>query len=446
VSLPFRSSLQSGRFILPGIALIAAVTSAPLSAQWAQPSPWQPTSAASSFHLSGAVVRFYQGRGNALLWFRHGPRSEAATELLTILQRSPIDGFAEGPRLAAGLQQAIRDAQYGGPPALLEADRLLSDAWVRYVQTIRSPSRGVIYGTAELMRQTAVDAILREAESAPRLAQHIRAVSDVNPVYAQLREPAWKLAQMTGGVPERRVMANLERARAFPSSGRFVLVDVASQRLFMFEDGQVRDTMKVVVGKRDQQTPMIASVIHYATFNPYWNVPNDLVQSLIVPNVLKQGTSYLADRGYEVLLNWSEDAPRLAPDRINWKAVAAGREPVRIRQKPSAANSMGGFKFSFANELGIYLHDTPQRELFNSERRTFSSGCVRLEDAPRFARWLLGRPPVAPSSRPEQHVQLAAGVPVFLSYFTVRSDGMRLTFTDDVYGLDGLADVELASR
>jgi murein L,D-transpeptidase YcbB/YkuD len=304
----------------------------------------------------------------------------------------------------------------------------------------------VIYGTDELMRQTAVDAILREAEVAPHLAQHIRAVSDVNSVYAQLREPAWKLAQMTGGVADKRVLANLERARAFPSSGRFVLVDVASQRLFMFEDGEVRDSMKVVVGKRDQQTPMIASVIHYATFNPYWNVPNDLVQSLVVPNVLKQGTSYLHARGYEVLLNWSEDAPRLAPEKVNWKAVAAGREPIRIRQKPSPANSMGEFKFSFANELGIYLHDTPQKDLFSNQRRTFSNGCVRLEDANRFARWLLGRPPVQPSSRPEQHVQLPSGVPIFLSYFTVRSDGTQLTFTDDVYGLDSIPDVVMASR
>jgi murein L,D-transpeptidase YcbB/YkuD len=107
---------------------------------------------------------------------------------------------------------------------------------------------------------------------------------------------------------------------------------------------------------------------------------------------------------------------------------------------------MGNFKFQFANALAIYLHDTPQKDLFNSSTRTLSSGCVRLENAPRFAHWLLGREPVAPSSAPEQHVQLAAGVPVFLTYLTVRSDGAQLTFTDDVYGLDSGAGLELAAR
>ena len=442
----FRSTFLFKHAAFAGIALAAATIAAPASAQWAQPAPWHPGMITAPFPVSGSVVRFYQSRGNAPIWFRGGPRSDAAAYLLAILHRSPIDGFAEGPRLAADLQQAIRSAQFGGPPAMLYADRLLSTAWVRYVQAIRSPSRGVLYGADGLARPTAVDAILREAASAHHLAVHLRAISDVNPVYAQLREPAWHLAQMTGGVADRRVMANLERARAFPSSGRFVLVDVASQQLFMFEDGQVRDSMKVIVGKREQQTPMIASVIHYATFNPYWNVPDDLVQSLIEPNVLKQGTSYLQARGYEVVLNWNDNAPRLSPEKIDWKAVAAGRERIRVRQKPGPANSMGNFKFSFANPVGIYLHDTPQKELFNNRNRTLSNGCVRLEDAPRFARWLLGRAPVAPSSAPEQHVQLAKGVPVFLTYLTVRSNGAELTFTDDVYDLDGAAEFELAAR
>jgi murein L,D-transpeptidase YcbB/YkuD len=265
----------------------------------------------------------------------------------------------------------------------------------------------------------------------------VRDVSDVNPVYAQMRDAAWNLARMTGGVVDQRVMDNLERARAFPSSGRFVVVDVVSQRLFMFENGQVRDSMKVVVGKRNTPTPMIASVLHYTTVNPNWNVPDDLVQSLIAPNVLKQGQSYLDDRGYEVLLNWSPDAPRLSASSINWQAVAAGRERIRVRQKPGGANSMGNYKFPFANGLGIYLHDTPNKAPFGDQNRWISNGCVRLEDAPRFARWLHGRVPWSNSAAPEQHVQIDKGVPIFLTYLTVRSDGASLTYLDDPYGLDG---------
>jgi murein L,D-transpeptidase YcbB/YkuD len=278
--------------------------------------------------------------------------------------------------------------------------------------------------------------VLSEAAAARRLARHLRDVSDVNPVYAEMRDAAWNLAQLTGGLVDQRVTANLERARAFPSSGRFVVVDVVSQRLFMFEDGQVRDSMRVIVGKRVTPTPMIASVIHYSTVNPYWNVPDDLVQSLIAPNVLKQGAAYLNDRGYEIVLNWAEDAPRLSPTSINWQAVAAGRERIRVRQKPSPANSMGSFKFAFANGLGIYLHDTPNKAPFADANRWISNGCVRLEDASRFARWLHGRVPAPNTSAPEQHVKVEKGVPIFLTYLSVRSDGARLTYLDDPYGLD----------
>jgi murein L,D-transpeptidase YcbB/YkuD len=433
----FRNSLLKRAVAVASIALGAV----PASAQWAEPVPWgsppvAPWTQSAPIPVSGAVARFYESRGNQPIWFRDGPRSDAATQLLAVLHRSPIDGFHDGPRLAAALQQIIREAPLGGPPSLLQADRMLSTVWVRYVQAMRSPSRGVLYATDELARPTAVNAVLSEAAAARSLAWHLRAVSDVNPVYAQMRDAAWDLAQLTGGVADQRITANLERARAFPSSGRFVVVDVVSQRLFMFEDGHVRDSMRVIVGKRATPTPMIASVIHYSTVNPYWNVPDDLVQSLIAPNVLKQGAAYLNERGYEIVLNWAEDAPRLSPTSINWQAVAAGRERIRVRQKPSPANSMGNYKFAFANGLGIYLHDTPNKAPFADANRWISNGCVRLEDASRFARWLHGRVPGSDTSAPEQHVKVDKGVPIFLTYLSVRSDGARLTYLDDPYGLD----------
>ena len=429
-------------------ALAIAALAAPVLAQGLQSAPRVPApamapargaqpTAAATIPVSGTVIRFYESRADQPIWFRDGPRSEASTRFLEILQRSPIDGFAHGPRLAAALQNAIRLAQSGGPSELLQADRMLSTVFVRYAQAMRAPARGVFYGSDELARPTAVNALLAEAASAPSLARYLRDISDVNPVYAPMRDAAWNLSRMTGGVADPRVMANLERARAFPSRGRFVVVDVVSQRLLMFENGQVRDSMKVIVGKRGTPTPMIASVLHYTTVNPYWNVPDDLVKSLIAPNVLKQGAAYLNDRGYEVVLTWAADAPRLSPSSIDWQAVAAGRERIRVRQKPNPANSMGNYKFPFANGLGIYLHDTPNKALFADRNRWISNGCVRLEDAPRFARWLHGRLPSGKSAAPEQHVQVDKGVPIFLTYLSVRSDGAQLTYLDDPYGVDG---------
>ena len=207
----------------------------------------------------------------------------------------------------------------------------------------------------------------------------------------------------------------------FPQRGRYILVDAASARLFMMEDGRVRDSMRVIVGKPTASTPALNSVLHYATLNPYWNVPPDLAQKIIAPRVLADGKAYLAERGYEVVSSFA-DPQVLAPESVDWAKVAAGEATVKIRQRPGPANSMGQMKFNLANADGIYLHDTPKKELFAQADRNLSNGCVRLEDAPRLARWLLGSDPPVASAAPEQHVLIpTGGVPVTIAYLDSRA-------------------------
>ena len=237
---------------------------------------------------------------------------------------------------------------------------------------------------------------------------------------------------------ERLIEANVERARALPSptSGRYLLVDAAAAQLYMYEDGRPVDSMRVIVGKPDHPTPMLAAYVRYAVVNPYWNIPPDLVRERIAVNVLNQGLSYLRDRRYEVLSGWEADARPVDPSTIDWTEVAAGRRDVRVRQLPGQSNMMGDVKFMMSEQLGIYLHDTPDRDLFDAADRRLSSGCVRLEDAGRLAQWLLGRSPQADSASPEQRVDLPEAVPVFITYLTVAPSEGRLVFRDDVYGRD----------
>ena len=205
-----------------------------------------------------------------------------------------------------------------------------------------------------------------------------------------------------------------------PVHGRYVLVDAASARLYMIEDGRVRDSMKVIVGKPDTPTPALKSVINYETLNPYWHVTADLAKTLIAPRVLQDGKAYLIDRGYEILSGWGPDARVLSPDSVDWKAVAAGKAQIYVRQRPGPANSLGYYKFDLQNGDGIYLHDTPKKELFAQDERNLSHGCVRLEDAQRLARWLLGKDPPA-ASVPEEHILLPRPVPITISYLDSRS-------------------------
>lgn len=208
---------------------------------------------------------------------------------------------------------------------------------------------------------------------------------------------------------------SVEQRAAIPARGRSIVVDAATARLFMIEDGQVVDSMRVIVGKPSAATPTLKSTLYYATLNPYWNVPTDLGRTLIAPNVLRLGMSYLRDKGYEVVSAFTEDPRIIDPKTVNWQAVAAGEEKVFVRQRPGPANSMGRMKFGFANDDGIFLHDTPRKELFAEAARNISHGCVRLEDADRLARWMFGSEPPN-SGIAEMHVPLPRPVPIVITY------------------------------
>jgi murein L,D-transpeptidase YcbB/YkuD len=400
-----------------------------------------------------AVNAYYQLNGNAPIWLKNATTTEAARMLPAILERAALDGLANGPELARMVEDAIARAEAAAPAshtdarpaALVAADKLLSAAWVQYVRALKAPVRGMTWGDPLLApRLPSPHQVLAEALKAASLAEHVRAIASVNPIYAQLRDAAWRDLRLSGqSVPDARLAANLERSRMLPASGRFIAVNAATQQLWMVEDGGVTDTMKVVVGKPDTPTPMLSGTIYYATFNPYWNIPTDVARRAVAPLVLKRGTAYLRAARYEVISGWN-DASVVAPDTVDWKAVAAGTVEVHIRQLPGPANMMGALKFGFVNDLGIYLHDTPHKQLFAKEQRTFSLGCVRVEDAKRLGRWLLGAEPVPPSDQPEQSVRLPKAVPVYITYLTASADGGRLAFTNDVYRLDPKPETALA--
>jgi murein L,D-transpeptidase YcbB/YkuD len=413
-------------------AACAALTGVAVPAS-AAISPGIPTSA-HAFPASAdqAVDAFYALRRGAPLWLRSAD-SSAAREMIEILQRAPLDGLASGPALAAEAQSLLARAQSGDAAALARAERLLSTAWVLYVQALETPPAGMTYADSWVApRRHTPGQILAAAAAAPSLANHVRTTSDVNPLYAQLRDAAW--AQ--GATSDPRVAANLERLRTKPFQKRYVVVDAAAARLYMIEDGRIADSMKVIVGKPTSQTPMLASTIYRATLNPYWNVPGDMVRSLIAPRVLEQGVGYLKAHSYEVLSDYSADATPVSPEKVDWRAVADGTATIKVRQRPGPGNSMGQVKFSFPNGGDIFLHDTPKKELFAQASRDLSNGCIRLEDAARLGRWLMGREPTTASNHPEQHVLLPTPTPIYVTYVTAQANGGQLSFVDDVYGLD----------
>ena len=415
-----------GKFIavaLAGAVLIAA----PADARKKAPPPPPPAPVIPQVNSGDAGVDafYFYERAGAPIWFRDEAGRQAAARVAEILSRAPIDGLNEGPALAATVRTAIA----GGT---LSDDAAVSVAWLKYVRALKAPVNGVEYGDKQLMlaAPTAKEA-LSSLVTAPSMLDHINRIAAVNPLYSALRDEA----AAEGSAADPRVRATLDRLRLLPATGRAILVDVASAELWMMENGQPVDSMKVVVGKTTSPTPLLAGTIHYVTFNPYWHILDDVARRKVAPIVMKRGVSYLKAAKYDTVASWSDPQP-VDPKTIDWKAVAAGTDHVFIRQKPGVNNMMGAMKFSFENDDDIFLHDTPHKELFAKDKRTLSLGCVRLEHASRLAQWLLGRDAAPPSDAPELHVQIDKGVPVYLTYLTANVADGKLAFANDVYGLD----------
>jgi murein L,D-transpeptidase YcbB/YkuD len=445
-----RDRARSG-WLVGLIALIgglAAPTSAPVAGPLAQREAQDPLPAAIQAEVARAdrdrdLARFYASREGRPLWIEGRRLRPEAQALLSRLDHAADDGLDPAAYRADDLADHLSAALGGKTEDLARAEIALSRAAAAFFSDLHRPASGAeLRYTDPSFRAPALDrgAVLVRIAAAPELAEGLADVARMNPVYERLRA-ALVLARAGGGADPELLRANLERARALPQDlgRRYVLVDVAAQRLFAYEDGQVARTMKVVVGKPSQPTPAIAAVIRYAVFRPYWNVPPDLVAHSVAPKFLKGGMAYYRSQHFEALSDWTDQAQTLDPNKIDWKAVAAGHETLRVRQLPGKDNMMGQVKFMFPNEFGVYLHDTPLRALFEGTERLNSSGCVRLQDAISLAHWLLDDQAVAKGQAPgpaETRVDLAEPVPVYIVYFTAMPTDAGVSVRPDIYRRD----------
>lgn len=235
---------------------------------------------------------------------------------------------------------------------------------------------------------------------------------------------------------------NLDRGRVLLRGlpPRFVVVNIAGYRIYLIEDGNIAWQSRVVVGQRYRETPLFRSEINYLQWNPSWTVPPGIIQKDILPEA-RRDPAAITRRDLKVL---GRDGREVDPASIDWSAYRSGHIPWTLRQDPGPKNALGRVKFMFPNDYHVYLHDTPSKRLFDADDRTFSSGCVRVEDPLTLARLLINDPAwddariarVIESGRTENLV-LKKRVPVLLAYWTAWVDEQgTLQLRKDVYGRD----------
>jgi murein L,D-transpeptidase YcbB/YkuD len=244
----------------------------------------------------------------------------------------------------------------------------------------------------------------------------------------------------------RQIELNLERWRWLPQDlgDRYIIVNIAAFELEVFEGKQPVLSMPVIVGRSYRRTPVFSGMLSYLVFSPYWHVPHALAVQDQLP-MQQQDPDYFRRVGMRVFDGWGAEAREVDPSTVDWEQVSARSFPYRLRQDPGPVNALGGVKFMLPNKYNVYLHDTPARDLFAKSKRDFSSGCIRLENAPALAEYLLRD--TAPwdsatirkamTAGVERTVPLSNPIPVHILYWTAwaNEDG-TIHFRRDVYGRD----------
>ena len=219
-----------------------------------------------------------------------------------------------------------------------------------------------------------------------------------------------------------------------------VVVNIAGFRAFFFKDGALEWETRAQVGKHYRQTPVFRGDIAYLEFNPTWTIPPGILRKDTLP-AIKRDPNYLTSKNIRVIDNKGKFVD---PATVNWNKYKNG-VPYTLRQDPGPKNALGTVKFIFPNKHFVFMHDTPHPELFSHKERSFSSGCIRIQDPLKMAELVLNDPVKynraaledVVNSRKTQRIRPSPKMPVVIVYLTasVNADG-KVRFYKDIYNRD----------
>lgn len=364
-------------------------------------------------------------------------RVATASDPAQAIEQAKLDHFIY--RGLKGSLGKLRDIQKaGGWPSIPVVHGLkLGDNDSKLVPLVRKR----LAATGELAAGASLDAPVFDAQ----LADAVKLYQQRNRLQAQGVVDRSTLRAMNVPIADRigQVRANLERARwVLPGlRGDFLLVNLPAFKAYLIRGNKNVWEARTMIGNEARQTPSFRADMRTVVFNPDWTVPPTILQEDVLDG-MKRGEDMIAKKHLTIL----DHGGRLVdPSAVDWASATAAHFPYTLRQPPGEDNALGRVKFVFPNSYGIYLHDTPSRDLFTFDRRTFSSGCIRIENPLDLARILLeGKPgwdaariQQAVASGRTQPVSLPAPLPVLIVYWTVSVGAAgEVRFARDVYDQD----------
>jgi len=247
-----------------------------------------------------------------------------------------------------------------------------------------------------------------------------------------------------------KVRLNIERVKLMkPGLGKtYALVNIPEFRVRVIENDKTSLDMRVIVGKRNKQTPIFSADLQSIVLNPTWNVPDSIARHEIIPKALKD-PDYLKNHRLVMRRDYNLESPALRFD-ANLSARYVGGEgevPFKFIEVASSRNALGRVKFLFPNENSVYMHDTPTKWLFKKKVRAYSHGCVRLGEPMKMLHFLSANYSATPKekidkeykSKKTHYISIIKHLAIHTAYLTsyVAEDG-KLHFFNDIYSYDKL--------
>ncbi|MFW6280874.1 MAG: L,D-transpeptidase family protein [Halanaerobium sp.] len=245
----------------------------------------------------------------------------------------------------------------------------------------------------------------------------------------------------------KQLIINMERWRWLPEDlgSSYIYVNIADYNLKLYEEKKVIMEMKTIVGQEQRSTPVFSDSIKYIVLNPYWYVPESIAVKDKLPEI-KKDNNYLKENNYTLFeYSGNNKLEKVEPEDIEWSEINEDNFNYLLRQNPGDQNALGRIKFMFPNKYSIYLHDTPGKNLFSETERSFSSGCIRIENPIDLAEYLLSdqekwdRESIESEMEKdkEKTVYLKNPIKIYLQYNTAWVDSLgNLNFREDIYNRD----------
>lgn len=445
------------------------------------------------------ITSLYEARGYEPFWFRRQKLTKVADSLILYMNNAHLFGLNSAYFRVRQLK-TLRDKKLSKDSAAYY-DILVTDAFLKFMTEIHSgkidpKSRRIVYKGKELRYY--LRALIESADRKNQITRMLHAFEPPQPFYKKLKEKLFQLAVLRNDLYEFASRQNLNESdtilvnpyiREFARyhsevpdiipdptefsdiSGKvnylkenlfkkealisaalekwrwerrsvepvYVLVNIASYNLFLFDRNDMAFTSRIVVGKPENQTPELESSISSVLVYPRWHVPYSIASKEILP-LIQNNMEYLYKQNMEVL---DKDDNVVDPDQVEWSELNEKNLPFRFRQREGEGNALGVLKFYFQNKYGVYMHDTNEKRYFLKKLRAYSHGCMRVEKPKEFAAWLIKRAdkPVeeierALVRRESRNLAIQSPVPLYVKYFTAEVVRDTLHLYPDIYKKD----------